>query len=292
MPYHTAHFVLAWDPGFVTDADSAPEIAFIGGGNMAASLIGGWLAAGHAAASVRVVELDAARRDVLSRDFGVQTFAVAADAVRGADAVVLAVKPQQMRQAVTGLQLAAGTVVISIAAGIRLDSLRSWLGEHLSHVRCMPNTPALLRAGITGLYTAADTPATARALAQAVLEAAGKCVWLDNEAQIDAVTAVSGSGPAYYFLLTEVLREAGEALGLSADIAAQLAKQTFIGAARMAEGDTDVAELRARVTSKGGTTEAAVASLENSGLHAIFGAALAAAARRGAELGEQLSRET
>ncbi len=259
---------------------------------MAASLIGGWLAAGHAATRVRVVELDAARRDVLSRDFGVLTFAGAADAVNGADAVVLAVKPQQMRQAVTGLQLASGTVVISIAAGIRLDSLRSWLGDHLCHVRCMPNTPALLGAGITGLYTAADTPAPARALAQAVLEAAGQCVWLDSEGQIDAVTAVSGSGPAYYFLLTEVIREAGVALGLNAEVAALLARQTFIGAARMAEGDTDVAELRARVTSKGGTTEAAVASLENSGLHTIFREALAAAARRGAELGEQLSRET
>jgi pyrroline-5-carboxylate reductase len=267
-------------------------IAFIGGGNMAASLIGGWLAAGHAPARVRVVELDAARRDVLSRDFGVSTFATAADAVTGADAVVLAVKPQQMRQAVAGLRLAPGTVVISIAAGIRLDSLRGWLGADLHHVRCMPNTPALLGAGITGLYTAPETPAAARALAQAVLEAAGDCVWLDSEAQIDAVTAVSGSGPAYYFLLTEVIRDAGVALGLDADIAARLARQTFIGAARMADGETDVAELRARVTSKGGTTEAAVHALEKAGLHAIFNEALAAAARRGAELGEQLSRET
>jgi pyrroline-5-carboxylate reductase len=152
----------------------------------------------------------------------------------------------------------------------------------------MPNTPALLGAGITGLCTPAQTPADARRLAEDILRAAGDCVWLDDEAQMDAVTALSGSGPAYYFLLTEVLRQAGVQLGLAPEVAAQLARQTFIGAARMAEADTDVAELRRRVTSKGGTTEAAVAQLETAGLQRIFNDALAAAARRGAELGAQL----
>jgi len=155
-------------------------------------------------------------------------------------------------------------------------------------VRCMPNTPALLGAGITGLCAPAQTPAEARQLAEDILRAAGSCVWLDDEAQMDAVTALSGSGPAYYFLLTEVLREAGVRLGLAPDVAAQLALQTFVGAARMADGDTDVAELRRRVTSKGGTTEAAVTHLQAAGLQRIFDDALAAAARRGAELGAQI----
>ncbi len=268
------------------------RIAFLGGGNMAASLIGGLLAAGRPATSLSVAEIGAERRAWLSREFGVSVSATAEAAVAGAAAVVLAVKPQQMQAALAGLRLAPGTVVVSIAAGIRLDSLRRWLGENLHCVRCMPNTPALLRAGITGLYAAPDTPASARDLAAEILGAAGDCVWLESETQIDAVTALSGSGPAYYFLLTEALRVAGVALGLAPDTAARLARQTFIGSARMAEGDVDVAELRARVTSKGGTTEAAVAVLEDNGLRRLFADALAAAARRGAELGERLDRET
>lgn len=267
-------------------------IAFIGGGNMAASLIGGLIAAGHPAAGLRVAELDAQRRDWLAREFGCFVTASAAEAVAGAAAIVLAVKPQHMHEAAKGLQLATGTVVVSIAAGIKLASLRRWLGEDVHYVRCMPNTPALLRAGITGLYTPATTPTAARKLAEGILSAAGECVWLDAEDQMDAVTALSGSGPAYYFLLTEVLRDAGVALGLSPDTAARLARQTFIGSARMADGSTDVATLRARVTSRGGTTEAAVKHLETAGLHQIFTDALAAAARRGAELGETLDRES
>ncbi len=267
-------------------------IAFIGGGNMAASLIGGWIQAGRPASAIRVVELSEPRREQLASDYGVAVYADAAAAVDGATALVLAVKPQQMREACANLRVAPGTTVISIAAGIRIASLQAWLGHDLHHIRCMPNTPALLGAGITGLYTDAATPATARALADAVLGAAGQTVWLDSEAQIEAVTAVSGSGPAYFFLVTEVMREAGVRLGLSAETAARLARQTLIGAARMTETDTDVAELRARVTSKGGTTEAAVQSLENGGIRTIFNQALEAAARRGAELGQQLSGES
>ncbi|MFA5939287.1 MAG: pyrroline-5-carboxylate reductase [Sinimarinibacterium sp.] len=267
-------------------------IAFLGGGNMAASLIGGLLAAGRPAASLRVAEISEVRRDWLAREFGVAVFAEPAHAVAGADAVVLAVKPQQMHEACASLSLKNGAVVVSIAAGIRLDSLRRWLGDAVHYVRCMPNTPALLRAGITGLYAPPQTPAAARQLAGDILAAAGECVWLDAEAQMDAVTALSGSGPAYYFLLTEALRDAGIKLGLPADTAARLARRTFIGAARMAEGDTDVAELRARVTSKGGTTEAAVKHLEAANLRGIFADALAAAAQRGAELGDQLDTKT
>ncbi len=268
-----------------------PVIAFVGGGNMAASLIGGLLAAGQPAAQLRVAEIGAERRDWLAREFAVSVHERAADAVTGAEAIVLAVKPQQMRDALAGLNLLPGTVVVSIAAGLRIATLRRWLGDGPHYIRTMPNTPALLGAGITGLYATLDTPAPAREIAETILRAAGECVWLDDEAQIEAVTAVSGSGPAYFFLLAETMRNAGVALGLSPDTAAKLAQQTFIGAARMAEGDVDVAELRARVTSKGGTTEAAVRTLESGGLHELFRNALSAAAQRGTELGTALDEE-
>lgn len=269
----------------------AATIAFIGGGNMAASLIGGLLAAGHPAAALRVSEPVPERADWLRRSFGVRVDESAAIA-RDAEAVVLAVKPQQMRDACAGLELPDGCVVVSIAAGVQLSSLRRWFGERVHCVRTMPNTPALLRAGITGLYAAPETPAVARTLAETILAAAGECVWLADESQLDAVTALSGSGPAYYFLLTEVLREAGVKLGLDPDVAARLARQTFIGAARMAEGDTDVVTLRANVTSKGGTTEAAIQHLEQAGVRALFASALAAASSRSAELGAALARES
>jgi pyrroline-5-carboxylate reductase len=274
-----------------TSTSMSSRIAFIGGGNMAASLIGGLLAAGHVATRIRVAEIGDARRDWLRQQFGVEAFASAGEAIVEADAIVLAVKPQQMREALAGLRPAPGTTVVSIAAGLQLASLRRWLGENLHYIRSMPNTPALLGAGISGLYAAPATPAPARALAETILNAAGDCVWLDDEAQMDAVTALSGSGPAYYFALTEALREAGVALGLAPQTAARLARQTFIGAAKMADGDDDVAELRVRVTSKGGTTEAALQRLETGGLRELFKDALAAAARRGAELGATLDPE-
>lgn len=270
----------------------AVVITFIGGGNMAASLIGGLLAAGHSRDALRVAEPNAERAEWLRTQFGVQVSARAAEIVAGAGAVVLAVKPQQMREALAGLKLDTGCVVVSIAAGIRLASLQSWLGDGAHYVRTMPNTPALLGAGITGLYAPPETPVPARQLAEQILNAAGACVWLDAETQIDAVTALSGSGPAYFFLLTEALREAGVKLGLAPEVAAKLALQTFVGSAKMADTGTDVATLRANVTSKGGTTEAAVAHLEKAGLRTIFADALSAAANRGAELGIQLSKES
>lgn len=270
----------------------AATIAFIGGGNMAASLIGGLLAAGHPSAQLRVAEPLAERAEWLRQTYAVSVAASGAEVVRGAGAVVLAVKPQQMRAACSMLRLDTGCVAVSIAAGIRLASLRAWLGPDVHTVRSMPNTPALVGAGISGLYAPPATPVPARQLAERILSSAGPCVWLESEMQMDAVTALSGSGPAYFFLLTEVLREAGASLGLAPDVAAKLARQTFIGAARMADGEVDVATLRAQVTSKGGTTEAAVAHLENAGLRAIFAGAVAAAAQRGAELGASLSKES
>ncbi|HEY0913271.1 MAG TPA: pyrroline-5-carboxylate reductase [Solimonas sp.] len=268
-------------------------IAFIGGGNMAASLIGGLIAAGHPVERLRVAEPVAERADWLRRQFGLEVRATAAEVVPGAGALVLAVKPQQMGEALAGLQADPGCVVISVAAGVRLARLRRALGEAAHYVRTMPNTPALIGKGITGLYAVAGTPDAARKLAEAVLATAGATVWLNREEDIDAVTALSGSGPAYFFLLTEALREAGEKLGLAPDTAARLALHTFAGSAQMAaaEGARDVVELRAQVTSKGGTTEAAVKSLEAAGLRRSFDEALAAAANRSRELGDLLDAQ-
>ena len=263
------------------------KIAFIGGGNMAASLIGGLLKAEYPAACIRVAEPDGARAKVLKRNFGVDVKSAASEIVSGAEAIVLAVKPQVMADVLRDLKPDPGTAVVSIAAGVRLETLQRALGPKMHYVRTMPNTPALYGAGITALFAPPKTPANVRGLAETILRAAGAIVWLDREEDLDAVTALSGSGPAYYFLLTEALRDAGIALGLAPDTAARLAKQTCIGAGRMvAESEIDVGALRAQVTSKGGTTEAAVAYLESAGLRQIFREALAKAAARAAEMGK------
>lgn len=268
----------------------AELIGFVGGGQMAGSLIGGLLAAGHPAARIRVAEPDAGRADFLRQTFGVEVKDRGADIAQDCDALVLAVKPQTMREALRGLRAGPETPVLSIAAGLRIETLRAWLGGNATVVRAMPNTPALLRQGIAGLYAAPGTAPDARALSERIMKAVGEICWVEREELLDAVTALSGSGPAYYFLLTEVLREAGCELGLNTDTARRLAEKTFIGAARMAEGGQDVVELRSNVTSRGGTTEAAVAHLENAGLRRLFADALRAATRRARELGEALAK--
>ena len=270
----------------------AELIAFVGGGQMAGSLLGGLLAAGHPAARLLVAEPDAARADALRRQYGVEVRGRGADVAAGADALVLAVKPQVMREALAGVAPAAGTTVISIAAGLRIEALRGWLGSSTAPiVRAMPNTPALLRAGVTGLHAPAQTPERSRQLAARILGAVGEVCWIEREALLDAVTALSGSGPAYFFLVAEALRDAGIGLGLDATTAALLARQTLAGAGRMAEASgKDVAELRQDVTSKGGTTEAALARLEAGGLRDLFAGALRAAAERGRALGDALAR--
>jgi pyrroline-5-carboxylate reductase len=266
-------------------------IAFIGGGNMAASLIGGLLAAGHPVARLRVAVRSAASAQKVHQRFGVAAGTDAAQAIRGAAVVVLAVKPQQMAEALRGLRPDAGATVISVAAGVRVATLAQWLGTG-EIVRSMPNTPALFRCGISGCYAAPELSAAGRARAESLLGCVGETCWVAQEEQIDAVTALSGCGPAYYFLLTEVLREAGAALGLDPAVAAQLAHSTFIGAAQMArDAGEDVAVLRAQVTSKGGSTEAALASLESAGLGRIFHEALAAADSRARLRGEELARQ-
>lgn len=274
-------------------AATADTIAFIGGGNMAASLIGGLVAAGHPAASIRVSEPDADRAATLQTRFGLVIATDNAAAVGGADIIVLATKPQQVADAIRGLALSVDATLISICAGVRIASLRALIGTggwSGGIVRAMPNTPALFGAGITGLHASEGAAPRARMQAETVLKAAGQVCWVDTEQLMDAVTAVSGSGPAYFFLLTEAMAEAGVALGLTPADAKALALQTFIGAAKMAEGTgTDVATLRAQVTSKGGTTQAALESLEAAGFRRILGDALQAADRRGAQLGDELA---
>jgi pyrroline-5-carboxylate reductase len=266
------------------------QISFIGGGNMAQAMIGGLINAGHAPSRIHVADPSATQRQGLEDAFGVSSFADNAQAAEGAAAVVLAVKPQVMGAVLPALRgaLAPTATVISVAAGITLDRLASGLGEQVRTVRAMPNTPALYGAGISGLVANQRCDADARALAEWILGAAGEVVWIEKEAQMDAVTAVSGSGPAYYFAFTEHLAEAGMRAGLPADTAARLARQTAIGAGRMlAESELDAGELRRRVTSPGGTTEAALRHFAAAKLATMIEQAVEAAVKRGKELGAQ-----
>ena len=264
-------------------------LAFVGGGNMARSLVGGALEAGVPAANIRVGEPSAEQRARLAAEFGVACTDSNGEAVDGADLVVIAVKPQVAAEAVRAItsRIDGRALVVSIMAGIRSADLRRWLGAGPSIVRCMPNTPALIGHGMTALYAAPGLADDARARASALLAAVGETVWVENEDQLDAVTAVSGSGPAYFFLVTEALQEAAVAAGLPAGVAAQLARQTARGAAEMAAAGGDVAELRRQVTSPGGTTAAAVAALEASGLRDAFDRAVKAATARSRELADE-----
>ena len=265
------------------------NIAFIGGGNMARSLIGGLIAQDRDPASIHVAEPVGMLRDALHADFGVSVFGTSMGAVDGASTWVFAVKPQVMRAVCESLSAQAQAqrpLVISIAAGITGSQLERWLGGALRVVRTMPNTPALLGAGVTGLHASRHVDAEGRAFAETLLAAAGKTVWIDNEDLMDAVTAVSGSGPAYVFLLAEAMIAAGVSEGLPADAARTLALETLLGAARMlTEHDApDAAELRRRVTSPNGTTQAAVETFEAGGFRTLVAAAIHAARERGRAL--------
>ncbi|MBV6827025.1 pyrroline-5-carboxylate reductase [Pseudomonas sp. PD9R] len=271
---------------------SKTRIAFIGAGNMAASLIGGLRAKGLDAAQIRASDPGDETRARVSAEHGIEVFADNAQAIDGADVVVLAVKPQAMKTVCEAIRpsLKPGQLVVSIAAGITCASMNNWLGTQ-PIVRCMPNTPALLRQGVSGLFATAQVTAEQRQQAQELLSAVGIALWLEEEQQLDAVTAVSGSGPAYFFLLIEAMTAAGVKLGLPADVAAQLTLQTALGAAHMAvASDVDAAELRRRVTSPAGTTEAAIKSFQAGGFEALVEKALGAAAHRSAEMAEQLGR--
>ena len=271
---------------------SNTRIAFIGAGNMAASLIGGLRAKGLDAGQIRASDPGAETRAKVNAEQGIDVFADNAEAIKDADVVVLAVKPQAMKAVCEAIRpsLKPNQLVVSIAAGITCASLNNWLGAQ-PIVRCMPNTPALLRQGVSGLFATAEVTAEQRQQAEELLSAVGIALWLNEEQQLDAVTAVSGSGPAYFFLLIEAMTAAGVKLGLPADIAAQLTVQTALGAAHMAvASDVDAAELRRRVTSPSGTTEAAIKSFQAGGFEALVEKALGAAAHRSAEMAEQLGQ--
>ncbi len=269
-----------------------PTIAFIGAGNMAAALIGGLIADGTPTERLIAADPDAERLRQLAASAGIRTLEDNAEAVRAADVVVLAVKPQVLQQVASGLSEAIQAhrpLVISIAAGVRSDTLQRWLGGGVALVRSMPNTPAMLQAGATALYATPEVDAAQREQAETVLRAVGLVRWVEDESLMDAVTALSGSGPAYFFLFMEALEQAGERLGLPADTARLLTLQTALGAARMAiESGEDPAELRRRVTSPGGTTERAIAAFEADDLAGVVLRALSAARDRSVELSQLL----
>lgn len=266
------------------------NISFLGGGNMAVALIGGLLAKGFAPGDIQVAEHHPESRERLAQKFGVRAVPALDDAALACDVLLLAVKPQQMHSALAPL---AGRLdrqlVVSIAAGLRMADISRWLGGHRRLVRCMPNTPALIGAGVTGLVADPSVDEAGRAAAEAVLAAVGEAVWIADEAQMDAVTALSGSGPAYVFHFIEALEAGGIGLGFDAATARSLAIGTVLGAARLAaQSEESPAVLRERVTSKGGTTEAALAQLAADGFLPMMARALQAAAARGRELGDEL----
>ncbi|MDZ7748071.1 MAG: pyrroline-5-carboxylate reductase [Halofilum sp. (in: g-proteobacteria)] len=271
------------------------QIVFIGGGNMARSLVGGLVADGYPPESIRVAEPAAEQRERLAGAFGIATTGDNEAAVADADVVVLAVKPQIMHSVAAALGPALARrrpLVVSIAAGVRERDLRRWLGYEGPIVRCMPNTPALLQSGVTGLFANEHVDEGQRDAAESILRAVGTVIWLDDEQLMDTVTAVSGGGPAYFFLFIESLEAAAIARGLPEDKARLLAIETALGAARMAlESSDDPATLRANVTSKGGTTAEALAAFERAGLRETVDHAIGAAADRAAELGDQLGSE-
>lgn len=274
----------------------AARIAFIGGGNMAAALIEGLRKnqpENATTAPVLVVaDPSQARRDWLSSRYGVHSLAENTQAIDSADLIVLAAKPGQIhaiaREIATVLQ--PHQLVVSVAAGITIGALQQWLAGHTAVVRAMPNTPAMVGCGATGLYGSPTLTSAQRNLAESLMRSVGSVLWVEQEADIDAVTALSGSGPAYVFLVMEAMQAAAEDLGLPAEAARLLTLETVFGAARLAmSAEESPAQLRARVTSPNGTTEHGIAALEQAGLRAAFAKALAAAHQRSVELGRELS---
>jgi pyrroline-5-carboxylate reductase len=269
------------------------NVVFIGGGNMADALIGGLLASGFSPNQLRAVDVNGDARRRLADKHRIACFDTPQKACRAGDVIVFAVKPQQMQEAAhfSGLKPNAN-LVISIAAGITLGSLARWLGGHARLVRAMPNTPALIGAGVTGLYAQPGVSEAEKKQAETILGAVGRTAWIQDEPLMDAVTAVSGSGPAYVFWFIEQLAGAGESLGLPAEVARKLAVETVLGSAKLAaQSPESPALLRERVTSKGGTTEAALKAFEEQKLAERFMRAIEAARDRGAELGAQLDKD-
>ena len=271
---------------------STPHIAFVGAGNMASSIIGGLLESGHPASLISAADPFPDSLQRLQEMAPITACADNATAVADADVIIMAVKPQVMAAATDSIAAAVaanGALVISIAAGVTVAAMTARLGADAAIVRCMPNTPALLGGGASGLYGNSNVSAAQRGHAQAILDAVGITCWVDSEQALDAITALSGSGPAYFFLFMEAMIDAGCDLGLDRDTASTLAMQTGLGAARMAlENDVELVELRRRVTSPGGTTERAVQQFEADGLRQLVNNAMDAAAQRAAEMAQEM----
>ncbi len=268
---------------------------FIGAGNMATSLIGGLIADGFPPQAIQVTDVDAEKCQALKTRLGVQTHACNETLVTSSDIIVLAVKPQQI-QAVSGeianVVQRTHPLIVSIAAGIREQNLELWLGGNVAIVRCMPNTPALVQSGATGLHANMYVTPSQKDQAESLLRAVGIAVWVEREDLLDVVTAVSGSGPAYFFLLMEAMEKAGNELGLAPDTTRLLVEQTALGAAKLAfEADAGPGELRRRVTSPAGTTEKAIEVFSQGGFEQLVCQALHAACQRSRELSEQLGKE-
>ena len=272
---------------------STTKIAFIGAGNMAKAIIGGLLAEGYSRTQIIAAGPRMETLDKVKQEFHIDITTDNAAAAAQADVVVLGVKPQMLKDVALGLRasLAHKPLIISVAAGITTASIASWLGDDQSIVRCMPNTPSQLRAGASGLYANAHVSAAQKSQADAILGAVGIVQWLGDESLLNPVTAVSGSGPAYFFLFMEAMIDAGEKLGLSRECATELTLQTALGAAMLAKESTvDVAELRRRVTSPKGTTEQAINSFEQDQLRASVLNAMTACSNRAVELSELLGK--
>ncbi|MBT5387747.1 MAG: pyrroline-5-carboxylate reductase [Porticoccaceae bacterium] len=268
------------------------SIAFIGGGNMASCIIGGMITNGFSPDQILVGTPSAGTRQKLESTYGVTTFADNHAAAASADLVVLAVKPQMMHAVVADLAPALGhrPIVISVAAGVPVAALSNWLAEGMSIVRAMPNTPSMLESGATGLFTNQTLSDANQQLVNSIFQAVGYTCWVDDEALIDAVIAVSGSGPAYFYLVMEIMQKIGEELGLPSKTAQELCQQTALGAARMAtETGIPPCQLRAQVTSPGGTTHAAISCFQEQGLEAIFRQAMNSAVGRAQEMSKDYS---
>ncbi|MCW8934844.1 MAG: pyrroline-5-carboxylate reductase [Gammaproteobacteria bacterium] len=270
------------------------HICFIGGGNMAGSLISGLVSNQYPASKITVTDPDQQKLDHLKNLLSINTEIDNLKAVKDSDVIVLAVKPQVLKTVCENIRqvtLKTRPLIISIAAGIRSKDIDRWLGGNNALVRCMPNTPALIQAGATGLFANNCTSSEQKNIADQILSSAGITLWVDKEEQLDAVTAVSGSGPAYFFLFMEAMQKAGKELGLDENTAGLLARQTALGAARMAlEGEDDAVTLRSKVTSKGGTTAAAIESFESNNFSGIISQALTAAHDRAVELADELGK--
>jgi pyrroline-5-carboxylate reductase len=276
---------------------SDKTLAFIGGGNMARSLIGGLVASDWPQDKLRIADPDSMQRERLLKQYsGVHVDADNETIANEANIILLAVKPQVLRCVARGLMPLVQSrrpLIISIAAGVRASDLERWLGGKVAIVRCMPNTPALIRTAATGMFANSRVTLDQRIVADTILGAVGLTVWLEDETLLDAVTALSGSGPAYFLLVMEIMERAGVQLGLASESARRLTLQTALGTAKLAlQSCEDIASLRARVTSRGGTTERAITELERGELRGHFERAVIAAAERARELADQLAEES